>query len=168
MADWGSNNVSVGHRRWILYPQATTMGSGSTEVANALWVLGDTADKGDYANPSWVSWPTAGYFPTQLEPDGRWSLAGDSTHSYDFSKAKVTVKNSAGKKLTVKVRTLHDGYGNDTLVWEVPGINAARGSVERTYAVKVTGIKRNGTTVSHAYSVTFFDPVAFLKAHPTG
>jgi hypothetical protein len=33
--------------------------------------------------------------------------------------------------------------------------------------VAVTGIKRNGKTVSRAYSVTLFDPVAWLSAHPT-
>lgn len=169
MQDYGDHNLLVGHRRWILYPQTTVMGSGSTEITNALWVLGDTASKGDYANPSWVSWPTAGYFPSQLEPDGRWSLSGDSTHDYDFSRAKVAVTNSAGKRLSVKVRAQHKeiGYGNDTLVWEVPGVNSARGTQVREYDVSVTGIRRDGKTVSRSYSVKLFDPVAWVADHPS-
>ena len=26
-------------------------------------------------NPRWVGWPTAGYFPNAIEPNGRWSLS---------------------------------------------------------------------------------------------
>ena len=162
--DPGAANSDVGHRRWLLYPPTTTMGSGSTSIAHALWVIGPKARAGSYADPQWVSWPTAGYFPTQLEPGGRWSLSGDTTHDYDFGSAKVTVTNSAGKKLRVKVHRSIEGYGNDTLVWEVPGIRKATGDDVRSYRVSVSGIVRDGSTVSREYTVKLFDPVAWLEA----
>jgi hypothetical protein len=45
MQDFGSNNAEAGHRRWILYPQTTSMGTGDVPFvsgyysANALWVI---------------------------------------------------------------------------------------------------------------------------------
>jgi len=45
--DNGGNNAAVGHRRWLLYPPAVEMGSGSIppgpygSSANAIWVIGD-------------------------------------------------------------------------------------------------------------------------------
>ena len=37
------SNRAVGHRRWLLNPFATTMGSGSTSTANAMTVIGPTS-----------------------------------------------------------------------------------------------------------------------------
>src|SRR6478735_5971472 len=88
MRDPGSDNGAVGHRRWLLNPFATTMGTGSTDTANAMTVVGPTA--AGRPNPAWVSWPTAGYFPTTLEPGGRWSLSAGNK-LMDFRRATVRV-----------------------------------------------------------------------------
>ena len=46
MEDRGAGNIGAGHRRWILFPRQTVMGSGSVgasaggkRAANALWVI---------------------------------------------------------------------------------------------------------------------------------
>lgn len=153
MTDEGAQNVAAGHRRWILNPATRVMGNGSAGNVDVLWVIGRTAKK--YADPSWVSWPTPGYFPQQLEPLGRWSLSGDSTHDYDFSGAHVRVTAKDGTKLPVTVQPQIDGYGSDTLVWQVSGL-APTGS----YRVSVKGIERDGKTVSRSYTVKLFNPDA--------
>ena len=68
MQDPGGSNYGVGHRRWLLNPFATSMGSGSTNVANAITVIGPSSSA--RPNPTFVSWPTAGYFPNTIEPSG--------------------------------------------------------------------------------------------------
>lgn len=161
MADPGDHNVLAGHRRLILDPTADGMGSGATPVTDVLLVRGTS--RRDGADPDWVTWPTAGYFPTQLEPDGRWSIAGDSAHDYDFRSAKVTVRNSAGTKLKVRVHGQHRdrSFGSDALVFEVPGVNDAVGAQVRSYSVAVTGIRRDGQRVSHRYTVRLIDAEAY-------
>jgi len=157
MEDSGSSNTLVGHRRWILNPSAKTFGSGSTLNSQALYVIGASTSKGK--NPTWVEWPTAGYFPQQLEPKGRWSLTSNGVGNVSFKNAKITVKNSAGKKLKVsKIYKEEDGYANDTVVWKVKGVKKASGSAVKTYTVKVSGIKKAGKTISYSYKVKMFDP----------
>ena len=72
--DPGSNNVSVGHRWWVLRPGAQVFGTGDTEDSNALHV---TANPWPGIEPA-VTWPKPGYFPAEgLPTSGRWSFAPD-------------------------------------------------------------------------------------------
>ena len=89
LTDAGADNRAAPHRRWVLNPFATEVGNGLTDSMNALYVMGPTDESA--TNPDWVSWPSAGWFPSQLEPAGRWSLSSGS-QSADFSHAKVVVK----------------------------------------------------------------------------
>lgn len=148
MDDWGSNNTAVGHRRWIMYPFVRTMGVGMTDTANALYVLGPI----DYGatNPSWVAWPTAGYFPSPLEPGGRWSFSSGRTNT-DFSRARVSVKRG-GTALAVRRYSPYGGYGQPALVFEVKGVRPTG-----TYKVAVTNIRGAGPS-SHRYTVRLFQP----------
>ena len=158
MEDPGAYNDVAGHRRWVLYPNAKTMGSGSTDIAQVLYVQGATSKK--TKNPAWVEWPTAGYFPQQLEPNGRWSLTANAAWKWSFSKAKVSVKTASGKSLPVKVESRNDqGYGNDTIVFKVSGVKKASGAGVALYTVKVSGIKKAGSSkaVSYSYKVKMFD-----------
>ena len=161
MEDPGAYNNVAGHRRWVLYPNAKTMGSGSTDIAQVLYVQGATSKK--TKNPAWVAWPTAGYFPQQLEPKGRWSLTANAAWKWSFSKAKVSVKSASGKSLKVKVESRNDqGYGNDSIVFKVSGVKKASGGSDAVYTVKVAGIKKAGSSksVSYSYKVKLFDATA--------
>ena len=113
MDDPGGSNIYVGHRRWIIYPHSKVMGNGATTTTNALWVTAATDT--DQPNPALVGWPTAGWFPPPLEPDGRLSIcAGDD--STDFRDARVYVTR-AGERLDVDVHPVALGYGSRLLPW---------------------------------------------------
>lgn len=152
MDDPGSTNTAAGHRRWIMNPFSTVMGTGSTDTANALVVIGPT--NAYRPNPRWVGWPTAGYFPNKLEPAGRWSLSS-GLKSISFRYANVAVYKS-GVRIPVRKYAVHDGYGQPTLVWQMPSSfdrNAA-------YKVVVSGIKKAGLARSlrTEYTVRLFTP----------
>jgi hypothetical protein len=152
MDDMGAGNTSCGHRRWILYPPAAGMGSGTTSTANALWVFGPTRES--RPNPSWVSWPTAGWFPEPLEPHGRWSLSAGND-STDFSHATVTVDEMGGARLDLDIAPVVQGYGKNTLVWDVSGLDPSG-----SYDVTVRGIRQSGRSgaFTHRYAVRLFTP----------
>jgi len=152
LTDSGSSNRAAGHRRWLLNPFSTTMGSGSTDTANAITVIGPTSST--QPNPAWVAWPTAGYFPSTLEPAGRWSLSsGDRAISFTY--ATVRVYRDGNLVQTVK-NPVVSGYAMPTLVWQVPTSIARSGS----FQVVVSGIRKSGTTqrYTRSYVVRMFTP----------
>lgn len=157
MDDPGSNNDAVGHRRWILNPFATVMGSGSTDTANALTVVGPTRAR--RPNPRYVSWPTSGWFPSTMEPDGRWSLSS-GRRGVSFAHARVRVY-ADGHAVPVRTFPVHDGYGQPTLVWQLP----AGMSTATTYRVVVSGItsRRHSSPSGYSYTVRLFTP--FTPGH---
>jgi uncharacterized protein YkwD len=150
MQEQGSSNYAVGHRRWLLYPFTTAMGTGATNSANSLTVVGPT--DGYRPNPSWVSWPSAGYFPTSLEPNGRWSLS-TGYRNFSFKKARVKVWRNGVLVRTAKNRVVN-GYGMPTVVWQMPASISRSG----TFRVQVTGIRAGRKKFSKTYSVTMFTP----------
>lgn len=150
MRDAGDNNTAVGHRRWLLNPYAVAMGSGATSTANAMTVVGPS----DAARPSpaWVGWPTAGWFPSTMEPNGRWSMsAGD--RRVNLAKAKVSVWRN-GTRIPVSQLRVQNGFAQPTLVWQLP---AAAGAGQ-TYRVQVTGMRLGKRKLSTAYDVRLFMP----------
>jgi uncharacterized protein YkwD len=167
MSDFGAGNGAVGHRRWIMFPATRAMGSGSTTRANALWVV-PTTTAPPTGTPAWVSWPTPGYVPYAIEPNGRWSLSATNS-KISFRTAKVTVHDALGRSLTVYRHPVHVGYGNNTLAWEVSGLKRPVGTASAQYTVRVTGIRRAGasTPVTRAYTVRLFDADAVARVHPT-
>lgn len=152
MSDPGAENTAVGHRRWLLNPFSTVMGSGSTPTANAITVIGPT--NAYRPNPRWVGWPTAGYFPNAIEPNGRWSLSA-GLKSISFGSARVAVYRGT-TRIPVQRFAVHSGYGQPTLVWQMPAGFSRSGN----YRVVVTRIKQAGvsTYLKKAYTVRLFTP----------
>jgi uncharacterized protein YkwD len=148
MADEGSSNKPVGHRRWLSYTRLTEVGFGDTNNSNAIVVAGGKLRK---AENQWVMWPMHGYFPRELEPRGRWSI---SYPGADFRNAQVSVKSPAGfikvQKLGVK-----NGYADNTLSWEVklPKIYSTNKD-DFKVDVYVSRIKYKGKWITRTYSVT--------------
>ena len=153
MDDQGDSNVAAGHRRWILNPFATVMGTGTTNTANALTVIGPSSAY--RPNPPYVGWPTAGYFPNALEPGGRWSLSAGSK-KINFAYARVYAYNHDGVRIPVRKYSVHTGYAQPTVVWQMPSWIGQNGS----YRIKVTGIKKSGYSGSYStsYTVRLFTP----------
>ena len=116
MEDGGENNYACGHRRWILNPNNTVFGHGSTTNSLSLGVFG-TSDKKLkrtlYFNKEQpICWPSTDYFPIRLMPL-RWSF---SLVNGEFEKAKVSVTEN-GKVVPVTIEPLAQGYGANSIVW---------------------------------------------------
>ncbi|MGN6250992.1 MAG: CAP domain-containing protein [Marmoricola sp.] len=162
LVDRGTPNTEVGHRRWLLRPGATTMGSGNAVVsdgdtqyvANDLWVLPSLLAGAPAGTPAFYGWPAAGWFPSPLEPEGRWSLS--SSTGADFSHATVRVTRD-GVAVPVNVQPTAIGYADNTLVWQLATPPAATGATAHTYDVTVRGIA-GARTSTYSYSVRLFDP----------
>ncbi|MDQ6641539.1 MAG: hypothetical protein M3Y66_03485, partial [Actinomycetota bacterium] len=115
--DMGSENVASGHRRWLLRPEATTMGSGNalgSWFGNALYVFTFADDHAKAPARQLYAWPSAGWFPSPLEPRGRWSLSSSTGAS--FAKASVTVTGPGGASVPLTRPPVATGYADNTLV----------------------------------------------------
>ena len=123
MRDDGSNNIIVGHRRWLHYSQAHFMATGDVPAqspynsSNAIWVIGDFKAA---PTPKFVAWPNRGYAPFGLIP-ARWSLS----YPGDFGAATVTMTQGATSIPTTVISRTDNGYGDNTLVWAPSGLTAA-------------------------------------------
>ncbi|MEI6350451.1 MAG: hypothetical protein WCP06_05025 [Verrucomicrobiota bacterium] len=156
MFDDGPGNEPVGHRRWLLNPAASSMGTGdippngSYNSANSLWVTGDFKIP---PPPQPAPWPAKGYFPFPLKP-ARWSF---SYPGADFSAATVHMTRSGtAVPLTIISSTL-TGCGDNTIAW-VPGGMPQSLSADTTYSVTISGIGGASVPATQSYSVTLFDP----------
>lgn len=149
MNDPGPENGPVGHRRWLLYQQLSKIGNGDTDISNSIYLIG-TGRRA--VTPTWVSWPTAGYFPRELEPNGRWSLTYPKA---DFSRAKVTVQTPQGE-IPVQVHKIRNGYGDNSISWDMQLPDEYRADPVSDYSVtvKVTGIRHAGKKLSREWTTT--------------
>lgn len=154
--DAGARNRQVGHRRWLFSPRTAVMASGTTGRANALVVVGMPQHRA--AVPSYLRWPSAGYFPAPLEPRGRWSLSA-SRRGTDFSRARVQVVGPDGRRLAVERYPVRNGMGPNTLVWKVGDLVRPTVTTDVSYRVRVSGIRRGGRVLAPvAWTVTLVRP----------
>lgn len=161
MRDRGANNVAVGHRRWILYPQLAKIGTGDVPQANALWVIG-TGTTRSAASASAIAWPPRGFIPRALtDPTDRFSL---SCPGANFSSASVAARSDTGQPLSVRVESRSDnGYGDNTIVWSIdttqsPASGWDRGTADTRLDVEVTNVADCGAGSTFRYPVTFITP----------
>ena len=167
LEDSGSNNTAAGHRRWILYPQSTQMGTGDIPAtgifmsANALWVVDDSTfgSTRPAVRDNFVAWPPKGFVPyTLIYP--RWSF---SYPGADFSNANVSMTRN-GSALAVRKETLSSGIGENTLVFIPENLDPnnwpgpIRPASDTTTSVTISNVVFDRTSHSFSYSVTAFDP----------
>lgn len=153
MADPGSGNTACGHRRWILYSRAKTMGHGSTSGSMALWVIGGGASTDPPGMPEYTCWPPANYVPRNLV-FARWSF---SKPGADFTNAAVVMTDKDGNSVSCTKLTLANGYGDNTLVWEPSGV-VVNSDADLTYHVTVSNVIVSSVAKSYSYTVTIFKP----------
>ena len=175
MDDFGSNNAAVGHRRWILYPQTQTFGSGDVPATpgyysgNALWVFDANygATRPGTREP-FVAWPPPGYVPYLLVPN-RWSF---SYTGADFSAAIMTVTKN-GKNVPVSLETIENGYGENTIVWYDSSLNSSTSpfriapSQDDVYAVSIGNVTTSGQPRNFNYVVNVFNPAVASPGQPS-
>ena len=168
MKDPGDGNQACGHRRWILYPQTTTMGTGDipSGQSNALWVFdGNYGGTRPETRDEFVSWPPPGYVPYQVVYP-RWSFAYPGA---DFSGAAVTM-TQGGENIPVELAPVHNGYGENTLVWIPNGMSSwsswPKPDVDTTYEVTVSNVTVSGAPRNFSYQVTVFDVDSVYSSFP--
>ncbi|MBT8450082.1 MAG: CAP domain-containing protein, partial [Gammaproteobacteria bacterium] len=126
MQDNGVNNTATGHRKWILWPQTQSMGTGDVAAANggypatnSLWVF----DENTFATmpatrDDFVAWPAKGFNPYHIVPI-RWSFTYQNA---DFSSASVSVTQD-GNTLPISIdHTENDTFGS--IVWRINNMTA--------------------------------------------
>ena len=156
MRDDGSNNIIVGHRRWLNYSRAQVMATGDVPAeatynrANAIWVIGDFKAA---PAPKFVAWPNRGYVPFSLVP-ARWSL---SYPDANFAAATVTMTQGTTNIPTTVISRTANGYGDNTIVWTPTGLSLSAGP-DTAYNVTVSKISGTGVPTNYNYTVTLFDP----------
>ncbi len=164
--DSGSGNAFVGHRRWVLHPQTTTMGTGDVpgndstfRPAQALWVI--DIDTIFAARPEtreeFVSWPPPGFVPYQTV-FGRWSF---SFAGADFTETEVTMSSNS-KAVSVDIEPQQQGFGENTIVW-IPLRMSDRDdwpkpNADEKFTVNINNVLINGEERNFTYDVTIFDP----------
>jgi uncharacterized protein YkwD len=182
--DEGPTNDLVGHRRWLLNPEISRIGVGSTRQANAIWVVPDNGDPST-SGPSWIAWPPAGFVPMPLVAGadasgpqktlGRWSMSTRSSVNADFGRAQVQARLVDGRPLvtTVEYRDTNRAGLGSALVWNISR-PTGRFPITKPVNVKIsiTGIRVGNSTVSKSYTVRLFPvfppttPVTTLSASP--
>lgn len=162
MADFGAHNFAVGHRRWMLFPQTQTMGTGDvdenrTTKANTLWVIGPRTAARPPVRDEFVAWPPPGFVPFDTVTP-RWSF---SYPWADFSSATVRMTEN-GKTISARKEEVKTGYGENTMVW-IPGsyTHSSRWQkplTDMTYEVKLENVRIAGVPQTFNYTVTVFAP----------
>ena len=163
LSDGGAVNKQVFHRRWMLRPQTTTMANAYAKAkvgpwynyANDLYVFPSGTDNAHATKPKFIAWPSAGYFPTQLEPKGRWSLSS-ARAGISLKHARIKVTHH-GKRVRITKRAFKRAYNGDrTIVWQLAHRpKSVKGSGVSVYKVTVTHISG---AAKHTYKVRLFRP----------
>ena len=177
MEDPGQTNSFVGHRRWLLYPPQTAIGTGSVAftsssppalAANALWVI-PTAEIATWGarpvTPNGVAWPPPGFVPYQIMPSSRWSFSygegasSNPSFAADFSGAAVSMSQGAvNVPVTLEAQNNNVGFGDNTLVWRPQGIVTTASAPDITYTVTISNVRIGGVPRQFTYAVTVIDP----------
>ncbi len=155
MSDHGTSNYSVGHRRWILYPKTKTMGHGSASSYDVLWVFGGSVQSETPSDmPEFVAWPPRGYVPANVIYD-RWSF---SIPKADFSSTSISMTDKSGGSISLEIRKIENGYGDNTIVWE-PNFDYGFWSEDETVVhINIKNVKLNGETKNYEYDVISIIP----------
>ena len=146
-------NTFVGHRRWILYPPTTVMGTGdvadrSFSRANALWVISGGPEAAPATRDGFVAWPPPGYVPASLVFP-RWSFAYPGA---DFSAVSVTMTRG-GQAVPLWINPVANGYADNTAIWE-----ADSPAADVTTDVTLANVLVSGKPRTFTYQVTTIDP----------
>lgn len=150
--DEKSGTPSMGHRRWLLYSRAKTMGHGSTSQANATWVSGNTSNPVPDNIPDFIAYPPPGFIPFPLCYKF-WTL---SAPLGNFHSATVVMTDQNGNEIDCPITyTSGDGdpiIGDYTIAWQ-PDITLNENE-DNIFNVKVENVLITGKIYSFEYEVT--------------
>lgn len=122
-------SMTLGHRRWILFPPLGPIGYGQARRYACQYVLGPRAT----GSKTFVAWPNEGFTPTEsMTP--LWSFSS-STLGLTASTRVTVTRNGMPVAATAQLRAA--GYGEPTISWNMPATAITAGSV---ISVTVTGL----------------------------
>ncbi len=149
--DENSGNLTLGHRRWLLFSRAKTMGHGSTSQANAIWVGGNNGNPQPEDLPDFIAYPPPGYTPIPLIYKF-WSL---SVPNANFHDASVVMKDQNGNEVQCEItHTSGPGdpiIGDNSINW-IPSI-CINNDDDNTFSVKVENVVLFNEITSYNYEV---------------
>lgn len=162
MYDPGSNNVSVGHRNWILHPTVQEFGTGDTpgpgrQATNTLWVVDNAFAPQPTLRESqdFIAWPARGFVPGEVVFP-RWSF---SVRDADFTNATITtqrvVNGVLGDTVSSPIVFQNESSGApfSILVWEPVGVDT-NPVIDETYRITVSNVGLGSVNKSYTYDVT--------------
>ena len=166
MADFGVNNTSVGHRRWIVHPQTRQLATGDASAvddyptANALRAW-DANLRGTrpVTREEYVAWPPNGFVPYQVMPN-RWSFGFPAAN---FQGATVTVQRR-GANVPVAIEPLSTSFGENTIVFVPDGLppgdvpKPPRPTADTATTVSIRNVMVGTQRRDFTYTVIVFDP----------
>ena len=139
------------------------MGSGNALgdwLANDLYVFTFADDNASAPARRYYAWPSAGWFPSPLEPAGRWSLSSSTGAT---SRTPPSRHPHRRHLVPSTKRAVQNGYGDNTLVWDLATPpEPVVGTDEAAYDVTVSGIT-GGPSSSYTYRVRLFDPTVDVE-----
>lgn len=146
---------SLGHRRWLLDPALTVIGSGSTGSTNALAVIG--GPRQPVAAGRQVPWPPAGAIAASWLP-ATWSFTlGGTGEAVSFTAPTVTMTLD-GAPVDVPAASISDlgtDFGTGRALSWAPTLNrAALRTGYHQLGVSIGGAAVNGTPLAISYAVT--------------
>jgi hypothetical protein len=154
---------SMGHRRWILYPQTQEMGTGDIPSSSSHWSSNSLHvfdDKNMWGprptvRDDFIAWPPPVYVPYQVVY-AYWTF---SYPSADFSSTTITV-TKGGSSLAITKNAQENGYGENTLVWKINSVSGAwpKPTADTVYTVTLKNVMVNSVAHNFSYQVTIFDP----------
>jgi hypothetical protein len=161
-ATTSSWNSLVGHRRWNLYPGATTFATGdqpgtsaSLPPSNVFYVVQNPDEIAEETAEKFVAYPPAGFFPAPINSP-YWSL---SHAGADFASATVKMTDASGNNVPIVSTWRDTSYGDPAIVWQVsPSASVQRVSKDTKMNVTVSGIEGDDVPTSYSYSVTLIEP----------
>jgi hypothetical protein len=134
MDDW-DNPQTMGHRRWCLHPQLSTVGigyyKGGGPYGDGMCLdLESAFGAPPVSAPAWYAFPPPGYAPTAVT-SWIWTF-----HSLaPVVGATVTMRSATGE-VAIEILPLFQGYGHPALAWRPKGFTPVPGEA---YTVRVEG-----------------------------
>ena len=142
------NQLEVGHRRWVLNPQASLVGFGQTEEFNAMFV-----NNNDYAgeNANTVYAYPGETAISEFHSEGS-SLSLMFGENFDLTNATVDVTDLATGEVNTAANVDESFKGNVKAITFGYGMNYEAGT---KLQVKVAGVTKNGQDYPVEYTVNY-------------
>lgn len=162
-------NDNIGHREWLLDPEVTRIGFGTTSKYSAQCLPFDNFDT-NVNKPDYLAWPSEGAFPNSfIRRQAVWSIGLNKdvynisnnvqikvTRLYDGKVWKLSNVNSFSSNTTgFKVLSNNEyGFGRnyDTIIFHIGSNDLSAEKYLGNYKIEILGLNKN-----LEYTTNFFD-----------